>query len=149
MALGRTGGCRSWFAGGALPPTLAPAVRAAIWSVDKDQPVVRVATMRELVEASVADRRFALVVFEAFGVAALVLAAIGIYGMLSVSVTERTREIGVRSALGASSRDILALVLRQGMVLTGGGRRARAGAGAGRRAARSRRSSSSSRRSTR
>ncbi len=100
------------------PASLAPAVRAAIWSVDKDQPVVRVATMRELVEASVTDRRFALTVFEAFGVAALLLAAIGLYGILSVSVTERTREIGVRSALGASSRDILTLVLRQGMVLT-------------------------------
>jgi putative ABC transport system permease protein len=100
------------------PVTLAPAVRAAIWSVDKDQPVVRVATMRDLVEASVADRRFALTVFEAFGMAALLLAAIGLYGILSVNVTERTREIGVRAALGASSRDIVTLVLRQGMVLT-------------------------------
>ena len=107
--------------GRGTPATLAPAVREAIWSVDKDQPVVRVATMRELVQVSVADRRFALVVFESFGAAALVLAAIGLYGILSVSVTERTREIGVRSALGATSRDILALVLHQGMVLTGVG----------------------------
>jgi putative ABC transport system permease protein len=107
--------------GRGAPAGLGPAVRAAVWSVDKDQPVVRVATMRDLVEASVTDRRFALIVFEAFGLAALVLAAIGLYGILSVSVTERTREIGVRSALGASSRDILGLVLRQGMVLTGAG----------------------------
>jgi putative ABC transport system permease protein len=97
---------------------LAPAVRQAIWSVDKDQPIVRVATMDELLAASAAERRFASILFEAFGLAALVLAAVGIYGVLSGSVTERTREIGVRLALGASRGHILALILRQGMTLT-------------------------------
>jgi putative ABC transport system permease protein len=98
---------------------LAPAIRKAIWSVDKDQPIVRVATVDELLVASAAERRFALIVFEAFALAALVLAATGIYGVLSGSVTERMREIGVRSALGASRSNILALVVRQGMTLTG------------------------------
>jgi putative ABC transport system permease protein len=98
---------------------LAPAIRKAIWSVDKDQPVVRVATMGELLAASAAERRFALILFEAFALAALVLAAAGIYGVLSGSVAERTREIGVRAALGASRGSILALVVRQGMTLTG------------------------------
>ncbi|MEN3333754.1 MAG: putative transport system permease protein [Blastocatellia bacterium] len=98
---------------------LAPAIRQAIWSVDKDQPIVRLATMDKLLAASAAERRFALILFEAFGVLALVLAATGIYGVLSGSVTERMREIGVRLALGASRGNILALVVRQGMTLTG------------------------------
>ncbi len=97
---------------------LAPAIRNAIWSVDKDQPIVRVATMDDLLAASAAERRFALVIFEAFALAALVLAAAGIYGVLSGSVTERTREIGVRSALGATPASILVMVLRQGITLT-------------------------------
>jgi putative ABC transport system permease protein len=98
--------------------SLAPAIRKAIWSVDKDQPIVRVATMDHLLAASEAQRHFALILFESFAVVALVLAATGIYGVLSGSVTERMREIGVRAALGATPGSILALVVRQGMTLT-------------------------------
>jgi putative ABC transport system permease protein len=101
------------------PATLAPAIKNAIWSVDKDQPIVRVAAMDSLLTSSEADRRFALTLFESFGVVALVLAAVGIYGVLSGGVNERMREIGVRAALGASRRNILLLVIRQGMTLTG------------------------------
>jgi putative ABC transport system permease protein len=75
--------------------------------------------MDERLQASAADRRFTLLLFEAFGIVALVLAAVGTYSLLSGSVTERTREIGVRSALGATRSRIVALVLRQGMMLTG------------------------------
>jgi putative ABC transport system permease protein len=98
---------------------LVPAIRNAIWSVDKDQPIVRVATMDNLLAASEAKRRFALILFEAFGILALLLAAVGIYGVLSGSVNERMRELGVRSALGASRGNILVLVLRQGAKLAG------------------------------
>jgi putative ABC transport system permease protein len=97
---------------------LASSVRSAIWSVDKDQPVVRVATMEGLLAVSEAQRRFALILFETFALVALILAATGIYGVLSGGVTERIREIGVRSALGATRADILGLIVRQGMTLT-------------------------------
>jgi putative ABC transport system permease protein len=100
---------------------LAPGLKNAVWSVDKDQPIVRVATMSTLLESSEAQRRFALTLFEAFGMVALLLAAIGIYGVLSAGVSERMRELGVRAALGASRSSILMLVIGQGVTLTGTG----------------------------
>jgi len=98
--------------------SLAPAVKQAVWSVNKDQPIVRVATMDHLVAVSAAERRFALIVFEAFALVALLLAATGIYGVLAASVAERTAEMGVRAALGASPAAILKLVAGEGMTLT-------------------------------
>jgi Acidobacterial duplicated orphan permease len=92
-------------------------VKRAVWSVDKDQPISRIATMDARIAATEAQRHFALIVFEAFALTALSLAAIGIYGVLSGSVAERIREIGVRSALGASPGDIYVLIVRQGMTL--------------------------------
>jgi predicted permease len=118
---------QSWFADDTLSfvirtrgdaAALAPSAREAVWSVDKDQPILRVMTMSKLRDLSIAQRRFVLILFQAFSLVALVLAATGIYGVLASSVAERTREIGVRTALGATRNDILALIVRQGMTLT-------------------------------
>jgi len=98
---------------------LVPAIKKAIWSVDNDQPIVRIVGMETLLAESAAERSFVLILFEGFGLVALALAASGIYGVLAGSVAERTREIGVRSALGASRGGIVALVMRQGMKLAG------------------------------
>jgi putative ABC transport system permease protein len=99
------------------PASLAPALRRAVWSVDRDQPIVRAATMESLVATSAARQRFTLVLFEVFALAALALAAAGIYGVLAGTVAERRRELGVRAALGASQGAILGVVLRQGLRL--------------------------------
>ena len=97
---------------------LAASIRAAVWSIDRNQPIVRQTTMEALLGKAAAGRRFALVVFGVFGGVALVLAITGLYGALARSVLERTREIGVRVALGASRGEIVAMVMRQGLGLT-------------------------------
>lgn len=93
------------------------AVRNAIWAIDKDQPVWKVRTMEFLVARGIGSQRFIMQLLAALSALALVLAVVGIYGVLSYAVSQQTQAIGVRLALGAQARDILALILKQGMQL--------------------------------
>ncbi len=93
-------------------------VRAAIWSVDRDVPVFDIRPMREIVSRSLGTRSFAVAMLSAFAGVALALAVIGLYGVLSYAVAQRTSELGLRVALGATPSNVLALVLGDGMRLT-------------------------------
>jgi putative ABC transport system permease protein len=99
------------------PSPLAQPMKAAILSVDSTQPVYNVQPMTEVVSQSIAQRRVALVLLAFFAISALVLAAIGVYGIMSYAVTQRTGEIGIRMALGARASEVSMLVGRQGMTL--------------------------------
>ncbi|MGH9866199.1 MAG: FtsX-like permease family protein, partial [Candidatus Acidiferrales bacterium] len=100
------------------PLRLVSAVKSQIWSVDKNQPISKIATMEQVLSDSIAQRRLYLVLLGVFAGAALLLAAVGIYGVMSYSVSQRTHEIGIRLALGAEQTEILKLILGRGAKLT-------------------------------
>jgi putative ABC transport system permease protein len=99
------------------PGSLASALRQQVWAIDKDQPVFDIRTMQEVRSTSVALYSFSSVMLAIFAAVALVLASVGIYGVMAFAVTQRTQEIGIRMALGARALDVLKLVVKHGMKL--------------------------------
>jgi putative ABC transport system permease protein len=101
------------------PATLLSAIRPTVYAVDKDQPIGTIRPLEEIMADSIARQRFAMTLLTVFSAVALVIAAVGIYGVMAYSVVQRTGEFGIRMALGAQQRDVLRLVLVQGGKLIG------------------------------
>ncbi len=98
--------------------SLSAAMRNAVWEVDKDQPITSLKMMEEFLADAVSQKRFNAILLAAFALVAMVLASVGIYGVMSYTVTQRTHEIGIRIALGAKQRDVFKMVVGQGLKLT-------------------------------
>lgn len=103
------------------PATIAGMIAAQVAQIDESQPIAEILEMRDLVEADLARPRFTMLILGGFAAAALLMAVIGIYGVIAFGVSQRTREIGIRVALGAGRTDVLRLVVRRGVLLTSTG----------------------------
>ena len=100
---------------------LVPVVRDAVWALDPEMPLAQLATLEDVFATSIAPQRFTSQLLGAFAWLALILGSVGIYGVMAFMVSRRTREIGIRMAIGASPTDVLGAIMRQGAMMTGAG----------------------------